>query len=296
MKPQRHLKKFFALYSSRFTACLSPHSPVSQEAALWVLHPGGFFWLLPGLWGGLGRGLEGGRRQSPILGRLHRSVVSASPGCNSPSASSLQDIALVLWLPAPRSSLCKKPLHETLKIIRNGVYWAFLEGTLTEDFPRSPSVKEPTCQCRRRKWSQGQEYPLEERMATHSSILAWRIPWTEEPGGLQSTRSQRDRQDWSNLACTSHHWRCCSDRLGQCILCEVPTDRFLSWFGTKIKMHHLSRSRSETNHASLLALAAEKRRVKCNAHSWKHFWLECLSLLPFHSLDFLILLLTTCSA
>ena len=34
--------------------------------------------------------------------------------------------------------------------------------------------------------SLGQEDPLEEEMATHSSILAWRIPWTEEPGGLQS--------------------------------------------------------------------------------------------------------------
>ena len=34
--------------------------------------------------------------------------------------------------------------------------------------------------------SLGQEDPLEKRMATHSSILAWRIPWTEEPGGLQS--------------------------------------------------------------------------------------------------------------
>ena len=35
------------------------------------------------------------------------------------------------------------------------------------------------------------EDPLEKEMATHSSILAWRIPWTEEPGGLQSTGSQR---------------------------------------------------------------------------------------------------------
>ena len=37
--------------------------------------------------------------------------------------------------------------------------------------------------------SLGQEDPLEKGMATHSSILAWRIPWTEEPGGLQSTGS-----------------------------------------------------------------------------------------------------------
>ena len=36
--------------------------------------------------------------------------------------------------------------------------------------------------------SLGRENPLEKEMATHSSILAWRIPWTEEPGGLQSMR------------------------------------------------------------------------------------------------------------
>ena len=39
------------------------------------------------------------------------------------------------------------------------------------------------------------EDPLEEEMATHSSILAWRIPWTEEPGGLQSMGSQRVGHD-----------------------------------------------------------------------------------------------------
>ena len=43
--------------------------------------------------------------------------------------------------------------------------------------------------------SLGQEDPLEYEMSTHSSILAWRIPWTEEPGGLQSLRSQRVGHD-----------------------------------------------------------------------------------------------------
>ena len=43
--------------------------------------------------------------------------------------------------------------------------------------------------------SLGREDPLEEGMATHSSILAWRIPWTEEPGGLQSIGSQRVGHD-----------------------------------------------------------------------------------------------------
>ena len=45
-------------------------------------------------------------------------------------------------------------------------------------------------------WSLGWEDPLEKEMATHSRILAWRIPWTEEPGGLQSMRSQRVGHDW----------------------------------------------------------------------------------------------------
>ena len=49
----------------------------------------------------------------------------------------------------------------------------------------------------RETWVQslGREDPLEKEMATHSSILAWRIPWTEKPGGLQSTRSQRIRHN-----------------------------------------------------------------------------------------------------
>ena len=46
------------------------------------------------------------------------------------------------------------------------------------------------------------EDPLEEGMATHSSILAWRIPWTEEPGGLQSMGSQRVRHKYRGYART----------------------------------------------------------------------------------------------
>ena len=50
--------------------------------------------------------------------------------------------------------------------------------------------------------SLGWEDPLEKEMATHSSILAWRIPWLEEPSGLQSTGSQRVGHDWAtSLSC-----------------------------------------------------------------------------------------------
>ena len=46
-------------------------------------------------------------------------------------------------------------------------------------------------------WSLGQEDPLEKEMATQSSTLAWRIPWTEEPGRLQSTGLQSVGHDWA---------------------------------------------------------------------------------------------------
>ena len=55
-------------------------------------------------------------------------------------------------------------------------------------------------------WSLGQEDPVEKEMATHSSVLAWRIPWTEEAGRLQSTGSQRVRHDW---AASLSHWYIC---------------------------------------------------------------------------------------
>ena len=47
----------------------------------------------------------------------------------------------------------------------------------------------------------GQEDPLGKGMASHSSILAWRIPWTEEPGRLQSTGSHRAGHDSSDFTC-----------------------------------------------------------------------------------------------
>jgi len=49
-------------------------------------------------------------------------------------------------------------------------------------------------------WFLNQEDPLEEEMATHSSTLAWRIQWTEEPGELQSLVLQRVRRNWNDLA------------------------------------------------------------------------------------------------
>ena len=52
-------------------------------------------------------------------------------------------------------------------------------------------VKKPPAMQETQVGSLGWEDPLEKEMATHTSVLAWRIPWTEEPGGLQSTGLQR---------------------------------------------------------------------------------------------------------
>ena len=64
-------------------------------------------------------------------------------------------------------------------------------------------VSLPTIQGTQETWVQslGWEGPLEEGMATHSSILAWRIPWTEEPGGLQST-GRKESDTTEHAACT----------------------------------------------------------------------------------------------
>ena len=79
-------------------------------------------------------------------------------------------------------------------------------------FPGGASGKEPACQCKTCKRLQvqslGQEDALEEGMGTHSSILAWGIPWMEEPGGLQSLGSHRVRHNWSMSACTYTRWSC----------------------------------------------------------------------------------------
>ena len=69
-------------------------------------------------------------------------------------------------------------------------FWASLVAQLVKN---SPAVWKTWVQ------SLGWEDPLEKGMATHSSILSWRTPWTEEPGRLQSMGSQRVRHDWVTL-------------------------------------------------------------------------------------------------
>ena len=66
---------------------------------------------------------------------------------------------------------------------------SFGASLVAQTLKRLPAMRETWVR------SLGRKDPLEKEMATHSSILAWRIPWTEEPGGLQSMGSQRVGHD-----------------------------------------------------------------------------------------------------
>ena len=89
------------------------------------------------------------------------------------------------------------PLSESLLVLfQTSVNWnmevkhsfgAFLVGSDSNEYP---------CNVGTQVQSLGWEDSLEKEMATHSNTLVWRIPWTEEPGGLKSMRSQRVRHDW----------------------------------------------------------------------------------------------------
>ena len=69
-------------------------------------------------------------------------------------------------------------------------YYCLLTSLVVQKVKRLPKMQET------RVWSLVWEDPLEKKMATHSSILAWKIPWTEEPGWLLSRGSQRVGHNW----------------------------------------------------------------------------------------------------
>ena len=85
------------------------------------------------------------------------------------------------WNPSPLPSL-----EKSLSKIREA---NLRESLVAQMVKRLPTMQETWVR------SLGQEVPLDKEMATHSSILAWKIPWVEEPGRLQSTGSQRARHD-----------------------------------------------------------------------------------------------------
>ena len=139
-------------------------------------------------------------------GRKPQREMSVSTCRERPSAHTLHTPLPHRFLPAPalpslNAALACLPLRP-----QPGYSWwkgtsvllllCFYTFNSSHQFPSGTDGKQSTCIAGDRVWSQGQEDPLEKEMATHSSILSWRIPWTEEPGRLQSMVLQRIGQDW----------------------------------------------------------------------------------------------------
>ena len=94
-------------------------------------------------------------------------------------------------------SLTKMPLY-TNSIWEINLLWSSRASLVAQLVKNLHAVQETQV------WSLGGEDPLEKGMATHSNILAWRTPWTEESGGLQTTGSQRVGHDWLSYTFTFH--------------------------------------------------------------------------------------------
>ena len=119
---------------------------------------------------------------------------SSKPGIKpmTPKAPALQADFL------PQSHQGSHTIHSIDQIFlhRKTVIVEGMFKTLFKSFPGGSVVKNQPAMQETWVWSLGQEDTLEKEMATHSSILTWKIPWTEEPGGLQSMGLQRVWHDW----------------------------------------------------------------------------------------------------
>ena len=95
-------------------------------------------------------------------------------------------------------------MSEEIIMLAKIVITSFLSNIKTLDIHSLITVKNLHSMQETWVWFLGGEDPLEKGMTTHSSILAWRIPWTEEPGQLQSMGLKRVGPDWATN--TQTHW------------------------------------------------------------------------------------------
>ena len=130
----------------------------------------------------------------------------------------------------------------------------------------------PAMQETQETWVQslGQEDPLEEGMTTQSSILAWRIPWTEEPDGLQSMGPQRVRHDWSDWAhtCTRMHMK-----VLRAILHLLPLQNYSASRSSLVQWGELIRSSRKSIEQSQETLSLSPSSVLSNyvpLDNWLH--------------------------
>ena len=122
--------------------------------------------------------------------------------CRSPSA-----VAVISNSNFPGALETLTQINSLLFFVKNtftpeekwGIFSLYLQSTihLDWDFPGGSVVENLPAKLETQVWFLGQKDLLEKEMATHSSILVWEIPWTEEPGGLRSMRLQRVERNWA---------------------------------------------------------------------------------------------------
>ena len=166
-------------------------------------------------------------------------------GCLSDSITSFHLGSFIWWQLYPVLSCLHPQRTVTLKTDFSGDLETWKKRGVSSEFPDLhmslaseylglPCSSNGSSMQETRVQSLGQEDPLEKGMAIHSSILAWRIPWTEMPGGLQSVGSQRVGHNWVTnthtcmwISCCNYwrfrthppllsdvHWETCLSRLG----------------------------------------------------------------------------------
>ena len=123
--------------------------------------------------------------------------------------TSYHDFCCIVWVKASHSAIAYS--KEGFLILMEwdinsfwNIDWACLVAQMVKNLPAMQGTQVQFL---------GWEDPLEKGMTTHSSILAWRIPWTEEPGGLQSMGSYRVRHDWVTNTVIKKSIGCCCEKM-----------------------------------------------------------------------------------
>ena len=135
----------------------------------------------------------------PHSGSSGTHTARATNGCTSRDLLSAPSVQVLGWV----LHTCHSFPALLLGSFHRGDSWGLSRETgklhvyAGADFPIAQMIKNLPAMQESRVWSPGWEDTVEKRMATHSSIPAWRIPWTEEPGVLQSTGSQTVGHDWA---------------------------------------------------------------------------------------------------
>ena len=140
--------------------------------------------------------------------------------------------------------------------------WASLVAQMVK---RLPAMQETWV------WSLGQEDPLEKEMETHSSILAWKIPWTEEPGGPQSMGSQKVGHNWVTNTHThthTHVYMYVINAVSQ-FSCSVVSDSATPWTAAHQASLYITYSWSLLKLMSIESVKPSNHLILCRPHPFQ---------------------------